>query len=320
MKILFVADIHIKLRQKNIPEKWARGRLDLLWDTIIKEYKENEADLVILGGDIFDDVPTMKELGIYFDMLLKFEAQKIRLLIYPGNHEAEKKNSSFLEYLKDITENVSENFELISEFENCGHFSVLPYTDLHSKKWHDKSGRLLFTHVRGEIPPHVKPEIDLNLFDRWDLVISGDLHSHKNTQRNIVYPGSPFVTSFHRNRVSGSNGAILVDSEALQWKFLEFDLPQLIRKTVRSEEEMVPTFPDHTVYELVGDSADLAKVKNSELLDKKISRRVVDSTLDFEETASIKDELVLYLKEVEKISDVGPYLTAMETYIPDVNS
>ena len=59
----------------------------------------------------------------------------------------------------------------------------------------------LFTHVRGEIPPHVVPEVDLERFDKFKTVFAGDLHAHENTQRNIVYPGSPMTTSFHRNEV-----------------------------------------------------------------------------------------------------------------------
>ena len=47
----------------------------------------------------------------------------------------------------------------------------------------------LFTHVRGEIPPHVKPEVDLDRFEDFPIVFAGDLHAHSNSQRNIVYPG-----------------------------------------------------------------------------------------------------------------------------------
>ena len=58
----------------------------------------------------------------------------------------------------------------------------------------------MFTHVRGEIPPHVKPEVDLDMFEDFPVVFAGDLHAHSNTQRNIVYPGSPMTTSFHRSK------------------------------------------------------------------------------------------------------------------------
>ena len=73
----------------------------------------------------------------------------------------------------------------------------------------------LFTHVRGEIPPHVKPEVDLDLFNDFPVVFAGDLHAHSNTQRNIVYPGSPMTTSFHRKEVE--TGYLLINSNTWTW-------------------------------------------------------------------------------------------------------
>ena len=73
----------------------------------------------------------------------------------------------------------------------------------------------LYTHVRGEIPPHVTPEVDLDRFNDFPVVYAGDLHSHSNTQRNIVYPGSPMTTSFHRDVVK--TGYLLIDEEDDSW-------------------------------------------------------------------------------------------------------
>lgn len=51
MKIIFTADLHIKLRQKNIPVEWARDRYTLLIEKLVKLQKG--CDLFILGGDLF---------------------------------------------------------------------------------------------------------------------------------------------------------------------------------------------------------------------------------------------------------------------------
>ena len=104
----------------------------------------------------------------------------------------------------------------------------------------------MFTHVRGEIPPHVKPEVDLGRFDDFPVVFAGDLHAHSNTQRNIVYPGSPMTTSFHRQEVE--TGYLLINPKDWSWNWWPFTLPQLIRKTVRKAEDMVPTNYHHTIY------------------------------------------------------------------------
>ena len=59
MKVLFTADIHIKLGQKNVPVDWAKNRYELLW-TQLQEI-QNKADVFIIGGDVFDKLPSMDE-------------------------------------------------------------------------------------------------------------------------------------------------------------------------------------------------------------------------------------------------------------------
>ena len=158
----------------------------------------------------------------------------------------------------------------------------------------------LFTHVRGEIPPHVVPEVDLSRFDKFRTVFAGDLHAHSNTQRNIVYPGSPMTTSFHRNLVE--TGYIVLDDN-FNWTWHKFDLPQLIRKTVTSVDEMVKTDFHHTIYEIEGDVADLTGVENTELLDKKVIRRKTEATLMLDKEMTIEEELNEYLSYILELEE-----------------
>ena len=88
-----------------------------------------------------------------------------------------------------------------------------------------------------------------------------------------------------------------------------FDLPQLIRKTVSSTEEMIPTDYDHTIYEIEGDIQELADVKNSELLDKKVVRRNSEAALLLDKEMTIQEELTEYLQFVLEIE---------EARIPDI--
>ena len=148
----------------------------------------------------------------------------------------------------------------------------------------------LFTHVRGEIPPHVKPEVDLNRFNDFPVVFAGDLHAHSNTQRNIVYPGSPMTTSFHRQEVE--TGYLLINPKDWSWGWWPFTLPQLIRKTVQNASEMIPTTYHHTIYEIEGNIQELAAVENSELLDKKVVKRSTEASLVLEKEMTLEDELV----------------------------
>ena len=294
--ILFTADWHLKLGQKNVPIEWACARYKMFFDLI--QELENDCDMHIIGGDLFDRVPSMDELTLYFDFI---SGITIPTLIYDGNHEATRKNNTFFTNLKKATSDINPLVEIIDTTYTEDDWAILPYADLHRKGSIEAiDAQILFTHVRGEIPPHVVPEVELDRFNKFNTVFAGDLHAHANTQRNIVYPGSPMTTSFHRSRVK--TGYLLIDKD-WSWEWGEFKLPQLIRQTVDNPDDMIQTTFDHTIYELEGDVQDLALVKNSELLDKKVVKRQVEARLNLTASMTIGDELVLYLQEILSLDD-----------------
>ena len=308
--ILFTADWHIKLGQKNVPVKWATNRYRMFFEQVYA--LEKECDMHIIGGDLFDRLPNMEELELYFSFI---RGVKIPTIIYDGNHEATKKHKTFFTQLKQVSRDINPliNVVDISYIDEDFGYGILPYADLHRKGAveHFDTSKPLFTHVRGEIPPHVKPEVDLDIFEDFPVVFAGDLHSHSNTQRNIVYPGSPMTTSFHRNLVK--TGYLLINEQDWSWMWEEFKLLQLIRKTVTSREEMTATEFNHTIYEVEGDIQDLAGVKNSELLDKKVVKRKSEASLIMDKEMTIQEELVEYLTYIleinpDKIPDIiGTY-------------
>ena len=292
--ILFTADWHLKLGQKNVPLQWACARYKLFFDQV--KALESDCDMHIIGGDLFDRIPSMDELTLYFDFI---SGVTIPTVIYDGSHEATRKNKTFFSNVKKATKDINPLVSIIdtTKIYLKEGYAILPYADLHKKGSIEaiKGVSHLFTHVRGEIPPHVMPEVDLSRFDKFDTVFAGDLHAHANTQGNIIYPGSPMTTSFHRARVH--TGYLLIEDD-FSWKWGEFDLPQLIRKTVDDPNDMLPTEWDHTIYELEGDVQDLALVKNSELLDKKVVKRELQATLNLTPEMTISDELVVYLRDI----------------------
>lgn len=306
MKILFTGDIHIKLGQKSVPIPWAKNRYELLIEQLVKYQKQ--ADMFVIGGDIFDKLPSMEELEIYYDLVSRCA---IPTIIYPGNHESIKKDTTFFTYLKSVTNRLNKLVTVVDDYityckpddDLSAIFDIIPYNKL---KEYEKSPRkfnapLLFTHVRGEIPPHVKPEVDLSIFDRWQTVLAGDLHSYENSQRNILYPGSPVTTSFHRGIVD--TGVILFDTDSHTHEWLKLDLPQLIRKTITAGDEMVATNYHHTIYEVEGDLAELGAMADSDLVDKKLLKRETDTALILEPTMTIQDELREYLLYILKLDE-----------------
>ena len=296
--ILFTADWHIKLGQKNVPMPWACSRYELFFQQVEDAVQKHGIKLHIIGGDLFDRVPSMDELTLYFDFV---KNTKVETIIYDGNHEATRKHKTFFDNLIRVTKELNPLVTVVTETYYQDDWAILPYADLHRKHGiEDINANYLFTHVRGEIPPHVTPEVDLERFDKFKTVFAGDLHAHENTQRNIVYPGSPMTTSFHRNEVK--TGYLVIDND-WNWTWHQFDLPQLIRKTVTSTDEMVQTEWHHTIYEVEGDVSDLSGVKNSELLDKKVIKRKTEATLILDKEMTIEEELGEYLSYILELDE-----------------
>jgi len=65
--ILFTADWHIKLGQKNVPVEWATKRYHTFFEQIHEVSKG--CDMHIIGGDLFDRIPSMDELSLYFSFV-----------------------------------------------------------------------------------------------------------------------------------------------------------------------------------------------------------------------------------------------------------
>ncbi len=290
MRVLFTADIHVKLGQKSVPVDWAKNRYNLLWADL-KEL-QSQCDMFIVGGDVFDKLPSMEELEVYFQFL---EHCVIPTIIIPGNHESVKKSTTFFTNLKSVTARLNPLVRIIDDYHTESGMDFIPYNKL--KEYHpqdiDFHSDILVSHFRAEIPPHVKPEVPLELFSRWKVVLAGDLHSYDNCQLNILYPGSPITTSFHRSKVD--TGVILFDTNTLDHEFVKLELPQLLRKTVKAGEPTPRTDYDHTVYEVEGDMAELSDLADHELIDKKVSKKSNDSALLLNPEMTLVEEVREYL-------------------------
>lgn len=295
MKVLFTADVHIKLGQKNVPVEWAKNRYNLLWAQL--EEIQQGCDAFIIGGDVFDKLPSMEELECYFDMVTHC---KVPTIIYSGNHEAVKKDTTFLSNLAQVTNRLNRQVIVVDDYYSDWGIEFVPYNKLKdfergNHPW-PEGGQVLCTHVRGEIPPHVKPEVDLDIFQKWQVVLAGDLHSYENCQRNILYPGSPVTTSFHRSRVD--TGVIVLDTVSLDHKWHTLELPQLIRKTVGVHDPKPSTDYDHTIYQVEGDMQELGELEDNELIDRKVMRRETDVALMLDKDMDLSQEVSEYLQYI----------------------
>lgn len=308
-RYLFIADVHIKLGQKNVPETWQRNRFKLLAEAL----KRLDYDTLIIGGDLLDVAdPSIAEVGLMYEFLASLSNKPI--IVIPGNHEMVNKQLDCYIHVDKMLSDL--NVTVIREFTTLDGIDYIPYNVI--KQNFTPVSKVAVTHVRGEIPPHVEPEVDLAKFAAYDIVYAGDLHAKSNSQLNIVYPGSPMTTSFHRKESQGENGCyIFTGNNPPEWHDLK--LPQLIRKSVTSQEEMVKTDYHHTIYELHGSLEELAKVKGAELLDKKVTQDIsAPPTLSME--GGIAGELAEYLSVVKGIEEPTAYVGLLMEIIGSDNN
>ena len=80
MKILASADWHIKLNQKNVPVDWAKARFRGMFEQV--HALSEQADLHIVMGDVFDKLPSMEELELYFEFVA---GVRVPTYIFDGN-------------------------------------------------------------------------------------------------------------------------------------------------------------------------------------------------------------------------------------------
>lgn len=323
MRILFTADYHIKI-SKDIPQEWQRNRLGLLTKELNRVLVDKQCDLHIIGGDILDVAkPSTEEMDLYFDTISNLQGQG---LIFTGNHELYSKTKSCLFNLADETVRCNPNYQVIGSLRTAD-FDVIDYVELKQKEWSPKKSDLCFTHVRGAIPPHVKPEINLNRFEEhgYKLVIAGDLHSYQCSQEigniRLLYPGSPFSTSYSRNLQTDTHGYLIVDTDTLEveWGSLDF-LPQLLLKSVESVDDMIPDSYHRVMYELVGDVIALGKSPTNELLKKKVNKMVGKEAKLQGLDGNIGTEVSLYCKNIlgldkEQIKDI---ITTLHDVVPNL--
>ncbi len=257
-KLLFCADEHVLLRRKKVPAEFELNRYKLLFSKLLE--LSNDHDIVVHGGDMFDRQPTISEVALVVDYL----NNQIRpTYIIDGNHEATKKGESFLTELSVLVTN-----PLVHIITEVGTVDVtgaiigfVPYKCLKTFTGKEIAADILITHVRGEIPPHVKPEVDLSVFSKFPLVLAGDLHSHSNSQLNIVYPGSPLTTSFYRNKPT--KGVLSVDCSTREYKFIDLKLPALLRVTADIAGEKVVD-GDCIDYEIISKDVEILQEHNEE--------------------------------------------------------
>ena len=84
----------------------------MFFEQIEDAVEKHDVTLHIIGGDLFDRVPSMDELTLYFDFV---KNTKVETIIYDGNHEATRKHKTFFDKLIKVTNQLNPLVTVITE-------------------------------------------------------------------------------------------------------------------------------------------------------------------------------------------------------------
>lgn len=228
MKIVHTADWHIG---KSLNDYSLLEDQRYYFDKFIEKIKEIKPDALIVAGDLYDrSIPSSEAINLLNDILCKIVMEnKIETFIVAGNHDSKQRLSFGSELLKKaglhIVGNISKDIKKIS-YKDVN-FHLIPYIEPHNIKQlypdltiktHNEAMKIysknmideldtnkiniLVSHglfgygVNSDVSVGGGEMIDASIFEDFDYVALGHLHSHRTAgSKKMIFSGSPIKYS-----------------------------------------------------------------------------------------------------------------------------
>lgn len=265
MKFLHFADLHLDTKFDSLnpidslPEKRRLEQRKAL-RKIIDYIKENNIELLLISGDLYEQKYIRKSSIEYINNLFK-EIPETQIFIAPGNHDPYIANSFYASF--NWNENVyifHDKIEKI-DYKNI-HIYGYGFTDYYCKESgiediviQDKEDiNILITH--GSIDGGTEEYREYNPLREtklkrlgFDYIALGHIHKpfyKEEKDQRIVYPGSPISLGFDE---LGKHGIIVgeVSKNNIKLEFIQIDEREFIEKEIditqfTSNEEIIEEF------------------------------------------------------------------------------
>ena len=218
-----VGDLHIN---SNLSEDFETRRLTSFADII---NKMSSGGTLIFAGDVFDrNSPSLIDIKLFYTMVYSLSL-KNTIYITNGNHD-----STTFNFLPEV------GFKYINEPSIINDLvMIVPWTylreledHLQATKYKDK---LLISHARCTIPPHITEEISIRLLsESFREVVLGDIHTQPTLPfDNVTYTTSPSNVSFTAYK-KDSHGYISFNLDEFKPYFSILNIPTKVLLTPKT--------------------------------------------------------------------------------------
>lgn len=285
-----VGDIHLNLRDKRL-EGWERNRFIQLFKTLA----EDDSNIVVLNGDIFDKaIVTLFEVAVFFEGIKLLTDAGKEVYVIDGNHEEidDKRTTfdllpheGFTRFKADCIEFDSLYLWLVGH----PHIATLDSPNFPIAK--DKPN-ILLSHYRSDIGVAHEEVNNGVVSGRFTESILSDIHYKLEPAENIRYTSSPYGVTYTKDKFYGYT-KLYINKKDFEIKDVQLHLPSKVKISVRAGDivETFGTLDDDNMYkvEIVGQSS-------SEILQKiqehsNITSFYFTENHDDEMIADITDEL-----------------------------
>ena len=239
MKLIHISDLH--LGKRLIEQSFIEDQKYIL-NELIKCVKAEEAEVLLIAGDIYDRaVPSAEAVELFDAFLTELSECGIAVLIVAGNHDSAErlafaggimKHRNI--YISPVYNGKIETVTLQDEYGPI-HFYLLPYLRVSQiRRYHEEeinSSEEAFKLLIGELPLNTKERnvliahqfvtgaeqggseefsiggvdaIPASLFDHFDYTALGHIHKPQTMLGKIRYSGTPLKYSF--SEVANQNG------------------------------------------------------------------------------------------------------------------
>lgn len=319
MKFLHFADLHLDTRFDSLnqidglPQKRRLEQRKAL-RKIIDYIKENDIEILLISGDLYEQKYIRKSNIEYINSLFK-EIPNTKIFISPGNHDPYIVNSFYATY--NWSNNVyifKDKIEKI-DYKNV-HIYGFGFTDYYCKKseieeieiQEPKDINILITHASldggSDELREYNPLRETKLKKLgFDYIALGHIHKayYKDEKdQKIVYPGSPISLGFDE---LGKHGVISgeIQKNGLKLEFIQIDTREYIEKEIditeiTSNEEII-----EKIDKLILDEENLYKIILTGKRYFAINLAEIIKLINIENIVKVKDHTKVRI-DIEKLS------------------